>query len=118
MTKAGAGTLTLSGANTYDGGTTLSAGTLNIHNASAIGTGTFTITGGTFSNSSGGTIILSTKPGDVVLWRFGRCFSHGAFLCDNDQVAHSYLNEGVILDRLDAHKFIGREVKYFTLWDE
>src|SRR4029077_18849597 len=38
LTKAGSGTLTLSGANTYTGGTTLNAGTLNINNASALGT--------------------------------------------------------------------------------
>src|SRR5205085_831343 len=43
LTKAGVGTLTLSGANTYSGGTTLSAGTLSINNASALGTGIFTI---------------------------------------------------------------------------
>ena len=61
LTYSGAGILTLAGANTYSGVTTLSSGTLNIHNASAIGTGTFTITGGTFSNSSGGAITLSTN---------------------------------------------------------
>ena len=51
LTKAGAGTLTLSGANTYSTGTTLTAGTLNINNAAAIGTGTFTINGGTIDNT-------------------------------------------------------------------
>jgi len=34
-----AGTLTLSGSNTYTGGTTVSAATLNINNNSAIGSG-------------------------------------------------------------------------------
>ncbi len=61
LTKAGAGTLTLSGANTYSTGTTLSAGQLNINNATAIGTGTFTISGGTIDNTSGGAITLSTN---------------------------------------------------------
>lgn len=61
LTKSTAGTVTLSATNTYSGTTTLSAGTLEIHNASAIGTGTFTITGGTFSNSSGGAFTLSTN---------------------------------------------------------
>ncbi|MDD5085863.1 MAG: autotransporter-associated beta strand repeat-containing protein, partial [Candidatus Omnitrophica bacterium] len=60
LTKAGAGQLTLAGANSYSGGTTLNAGTLNINNASAIGTGTFTIAGGTINNTSGGLITLST----------------------------------------------------------
>ena len=47
LTKTGTPVLTLSGANTYSGGFTLSAGTLNIDNDAALGTGTFTISGGT-----------------------------------------------------------------------
>ncbi|HET6440910.1 MAG TPA: autotransporter-associated beta strand repeat-containing protein, partial [Phycisphaerae bacterium] len=46
LTKTGAGTLTLSGANTTTGGVTLGAGTLNINHAQALGTGTFIISGG------------------------------------------------------------------------
>jgi len=61
LTKSGSGTQTLSGANNYKGTTTLSAGTLNINNASAIGTGTFTITGGGIDNTSGGNINTSTS---------------------------------------------------------
>jgi autotransporter-associated beta strand protein len=61
LTKAGAGMLTLRGANTYTGGTTLSAGTLNINNASAIGSGSFTISGGTLNNTSGSSVTLSTN---------------------------------------------------------
>jgi autotransporter-associated beta strand protein len=38
--NAGAGTLTLSGANSYDGTTTISTGVLNIQNATALGTTT------------------------------------------------------------------------------
>jgi autotransporter-associated beta strand protein/surface protein len=61
LTKQGTGALTLSGANTYSGVTTLSAGTLNINNASAIGTGTFIISAGTIDNTSGEAITLSTN---------------------------------------------------------
>src|SRR6185369_17953 len=61
LTKAGAGALTLSGANTFDGGVNLNAGTLNINNATALGTGTFTIAGGTINNNSGGAITLANN---------------------------------------------------------
>jgi fibronectin-binding autotransporter adhesin len=47
LSKAGAGLLTLSGANTYTGSTTISTGVLNIQNATALGT---TATGTTVSN--------------------------------------------------------------------
>src|SRR6201999_2189406 len=45
--KAGSGTLTLSGANTYSGGTSVNAGTLSIGNDSALGSGALTFNGGT-----------------------------------------------------------------------
>jgi autotransporter-associated beta strand protein len=65
LTKSGAGTVTLSGSNTYASGTTLSAGKLNLNNASAIGTGTFTINGGTIDNTSTVGITLSTNNSQV-----------------------------------------------------
>jgi autotransporter-associated beta strand protein len=46
LTLPGAGTVALSAANTFGGGVNLNAGTLNINNASALGTGTLTINGG------------------------------------------------------------------------
>lgn len=57
---SGSGTLTLSGANTYTGNTTLAANTtLNFNNASAIGTGTLVINGGTLNNSTAAAITNS-----------------------------------------------------------
>ena len=51
ISKAGAGALTLSGVNTFNGGLTLSAGTLNVANNSALGSGTLTLGGGTLTAS-------------------------------------------------------------------
>ncbi len=63
LAQAGGGTLTLSGANTFTGGFTLNAGTLNINNASALGNaaGTFTIAGGTI-NTTAGALTMSNYP--------------------------------------------------------
>jgi autotransporter-associated beta strand protein len=63
LTKAGAGTLVLNGANNFTGGVTLTAGILDIGNATALGTGagTFTITAGTIDNLSGGPLSLTNN---------------------------------------------------------
>jgi autotransporter-associated beta strand protein len=68
LTKAGTGALTLSGANTYGGGTTLSAGTLNINSTTAIGSGAFTLGGGTFDTTNVNTTLTTNNP---VLWTNG-----------------------------------------------
>jgi len=53
LTKSGAGTLVLSNANTYSGGTTLAAGTLRLENNRALGTGALTTTGSVVDYASG-----------------------------------------------------------------
>jgi autotransporter-associated beta strand protein len=59
LVKGGAGTLTLTGANTHDGGTTLTAGTLNLDHAAALGTGALMIAGGTLGTTATGSILNS-----------------------------------------------------------
>jgi fibronectin-binding autotransporter adhesin len=61
LTKSGAGSLTLSGNNTYSGGTTLnSGGILNINSATAIGTGALALGGNaTIDNTSASAITLT-----------------------------------------------------------
>ena len=49
LTKLGDGVLTLSGSNSFSGGTTVSAGTLAVNNVNAAGTGTITLNGGTLT---------------------------------------------------------------------
>jgi fibronectin-binding autotransporter adhesin len=49
--KTGAGPLTLSGANLYTGGTTVSNGTLALGSTAAIGTGALTLSGGNLDSS-------------------------------------------------------------------
>ena len=62
LTKNGTGTATLSGSNNFSGGVTLNAGTLNINNSYALGTGTFTIaSNSTIDNTSAGSLTLSNS---------------------------------------------------------
>jgi len=60
LTKTGSGAFTLSGSSGFSGGVTLSAGQLNLNDAHALGTGTFTISTGTIDNTSGSAVTLAT----------------------------------------------------------
>ena len=62
ITLNGPGALTLNGSNnTYSGGTVLAGGLLNLGNASALGTGPLTISGGSLDNTSGAAMTLSNN---------------------------------------------------------
>ena len=57
------------------------------------------------------------KPADVAVFKFARCFSHGAIVLEWPTVIHAYIGRGVEL--CDVSKdagFIGRPVKFFTAW--
>lgn len=41
-------------------------------------------------------------PGDVVVWKFHRCFAHGAIVTAWPEIIHAFIGRGCILD--DAHK--------------
>ncbi|EGI5204163.1 autotransporter outer membrane beta-barrel domain-containing protein, partial [Salmonella enterica subsp. enterica serovar Cubana] len=84
VVKSGDKTLTLSGANSYTGGTTISGGTLVATNVDALGTGNVTDnatlelnTGGTFDNAIGGTGSV-VKSGDKTLTLSGANSYSGA----------------------------------------
>lgn len=65
-------------------------------------------------------------PGDIVVWRFGRCFSHGAIVTEWPQVIHAYVGtkvctEDALKARWLTHVGEGRQGgerqrKYFTYW--
>lgn len=67
LAKNGSGSVTITAANTYAGGTTLNAGTLNIGNASALGAAAsaFTINGGTLDNAAGSPLTTNNHPVNI-----------------------------------------------------
>lgn len=61
LVKVGTGTMVLAGANTYTGGTTVSAGTLELGAGGTVGSGGVVVQGGVFRLASGGpTAVLSS----------------------------------------------------------
>lgn len=67
-------------------------------------------------------------PGDVVVWRFGRCFSHGAIVIDWPVVIHAHLGRRCALENVEqAHwlRYVGesrtgrgrvRPMRCFSYW--
>jgi autotransporter-associated beta strand protein len=60
IVKNGSQSLTLATANTFTGGITLNAGTLNLGNAGSIGSGKLTIAGGSLDNTSGASLTTTS----------------------------------------------------------
>ncbi|NLR74203.1 MULTISPECIES: NlpC/P60 family protein [Leeia] len=61
--------------------------------------------------------VAQPQPGDVAVWRFGRCFSHGAVVVDDTLVLHAYFKQGVVLARRDETPLADRPVRFYSLWE-
>lgn len=56
-------------------------------------------------------------PGDVVLYRFGRTFAHGAIVVAWPRIVHAkWGSDRVHEDDGDNGEYIGRPRRFFTLW--
>lgn len=64
-----------------------------------------------------GRLVDVAQPGDVAVWKFGRCFSHGAIVLEWPQIIHSYRTEGCVIGHGDQGDLAGREVKFYSLWE-
>ena len=101
LVKSGAGTLVLSGSNSFSGGVTLTGGQVQIANANALGTGTFTTnvdidttipfnlpTSSTVTNA-----ITINKPGSNRTYYFQQNQSNNVALAGNITVASGNFNQ-------------------------
>ncbi len=57
-------------------------------------------------------------PGDLILWKFGRAFSHGAIAVGLPQVLHASLKDGaVVMTDIDRDsELLNRPARYFSIW--
>lgn len=75
----------------------------------------------------GGDEARDPLPGDLALWRFGRCFSHGAIVVGWPMIIHAYAGRGCVLEDAEraywlaylggrrGEKREARPVRFFTL---
>lgn len=54
--------------------------------------------------------------GDMIMFKFGRCFSHGSIVVGDGLVVHSYVGRGVILSRLQDEPLAGRERQNWSIF--
>ena len=53
------------------------------------------------------------EPGDAVLFRFGRCFAHGAIIIGWPRLIHAWHNTGVVYSDADQGELSGRAKRFF-----
>jgi len=78
LTKAGSGTLTLSGNNNHSGGTTILEGTLQVGHTNALGTGLVTLNGGALSSDSATARTLANAVTITATTTLGHAVNNGA----------------------------------------
>ncbi len=56
--------------------------------------------------------------GNFVLYKWGRCFAHGAIITQWPLVIHALNGVGVIEQDVTKGRFVGREFRAYTLWGD
>lgn len=82
-----------------------------------------------FIRQFGGEVEFPPNPGDIVVWRFHRCFSHGAIVIQWPIVIHAFMAAGMVVeedvDRADWLTTVGertaeqgqpRRRKFLSYW--
>lgn len=58
------------------------------------------------------------KPGDVALYRYGRCVSHAGIVISDDSIIHAHNPEGVVISRIDEGDLSGRLHGFYSLFKD
>lgn len=55
------------------------------------------------------------EPGDVAMFRFGRCASHGAIVIEWPRIIHAYIRQGVVIATAHDPELRGRVDSFWAL---
>lgn len=61
-------------------------------------------------------MVTQPKMGDVALFKFGRCFSHGAIIIGHRRLIHAYVGDGCFIHDMDEAPLQDRAAHYFSWW--
>ena len=57
------------------------------------------------------------KLGDIIMFKFGRCFSHGSIYLGNEEIIHAFVKDGMCTRaRIDQTEFKDRPRRFFSFW--
>jgi cell wall-associated NlpC family hydrolase len=62
--------------------------------------------------------VETPKPGDIALFKFGRCVSHGAIVVQWPLVLHSYIRQGCVLTLATGDELNGRLHSFWSVWSD
>lgn len=66
-----------------------------------------------------GTEVLTPQPGDIAVYKVGRCFSHSGIVSKPGYVIHSYAYINMCMEtEMRSGRLANREIKYFDLWEK
>jgi len=57
-------------------------------------------------------------PGDVILYQYGRCISHGAIVVDYPTIIHAYIRIGVVYADATQNNLSKRQRAIYSFWPE
>jgi cell wall-associated NlpC family hydrolase len=57
-------------------------------------------------------------PGDVIVYKFGRCYAHGGVVVEWPIIVHAYRKVGCTTSRYDECDLANRPFKLYSLFDE
>jgi cell wall-associated NlpC family hydrolase len=55
------------------------------------------------------------QAGDIGLWKFGLCWSHGGIFVSSTALVHAYVRHGVMLSRLREAPLAGRDLRLWSV---
>jgi hypothetical protein len=63
--------------------------------------------------------VATPEPGDIALFRYGRCISHGAIVLAWPRVIHAVVRQGVVIeDALANVDLVQRLAGFWSPWGE